>query len=133
EKRGVLVIQDYLESWPREILQTQYDLVTEHGGGLGDMQSEDEFKGVFKRAAQVLKPGGCMLFANFLFNERSPLAERIGKGGLQALPLSRELYREAAEQAGMSIADFHAIDTPPDMPRVSTFLYGFAQKPLRLL
>lgn len=40
QKRGRFAFQDYREAWPETILRTQYDLVTEHRGGLGQMNSE---------------------------------------------------------------------------------------------
>ncbi len=128
-KRGHRVIQDYLEPWPDEIAQTRYDLVAEHGGGLGDMQSEDDFRAVIRKSAAVLKPAGCMLFVNFQMKERSELARQLGKSAGFQLSLSAGLYHQAVEQAGMRMIDFHSIDQPTDMPRVQTFLYGYAQKP----
>ncbi len=128
KKRGRLIIQDYREPWPVEIIETRYDLVTEHGGGLVEMRSEDEFKAVIRKSAQVLKPSGCMFFMNLFFKERSVLAEQLGKTTPPIRHLGPELYHQSVEQAGMKMIDFHAIDNPPEMPRVQTFFYGYAQK-----
>ncbi len=127
-KRGALVIQDYRAPWPEEIMNTRYDLVTEHGGGLGDLCSKEEFINVVSKAAEVLKPSGQILFVNFQFERASRWKDCPGRNASGALPLDAELYAQAAERAGMRLVDFHTVDRPEDMPEVSAWFYGYAQK-----
>ncbi|MGE5140502.1 MAG: hypothetical protein ACM3JD_13625 [Rudaea sp.] len=126
EKRGRFFFQDYRLPWPEEIRQTRYDLVTEHGGGLADLCGEQEFVQVFQKSAEVLKARGYMLFANFRFKHPSDLPDCPSSS--EHVPLDSELYSRAAEQAGMTVVDLQIAERPPEMPRVETFVYGYAQK-----
>ncbi len=128
KKRGYLVIQDYRQPWPEQIIKTRYDLVTEHGGGLGALGSEREFVEVTKLCAQVLSPCGSMLFVNFAFKKPSPFEEHLREDRSRAVHLRGDLFLQSVEHAGMRMIDFHAIHEPRDMPDVQTFFYGFAQK-----
>ena len=125
-KRGRFFFQDYRLPWPEEIRQTRYDLVTEHGGGLADLCGEQEFVQVFQKSAEVLKPRGRMLFANFRFKHPSDLPDCPPRS--EHVPLESELYSRAADRAGMNLEDLHIAERPQEMPRVETFVYGYAQK-----
>jgi hypothetical protein len=123
------VIQDYREPWHPAIANTHYDLVTEHGGGLGEMRTASEFQALFRKSAQVLKPAGSMFFVNFVMLTRSDLAERLGKGAPPSVRLAPELYCAAVERAGWRMMDWRAVEAPPELPRVQRFFYGYARKP----
>jgi SAM-dependent methyltransferase len=127
KKRGRFFFQDYRQSWPEAITGTRYDLVTEHGGGLGQMSSEGEVVEVISRAAAVLRPGGRMLLVNFRL-KRAPLEEETGQPAPAALHLSQEMFLRTVERAGLRMIDFHAADRPADMSHVQTFYYGYAQR-----
>ncbi len=129
-KRGCLAIQDYRAPWPDDIAVSRYDLVTEHGGGLADADSEEDFVAVFAQAGRVLRPGGCLFFANFLFRERSVLARRLGYSARPEINLDQDLYLRAIQQAGLRLVDFHKLEPSSDATRVETMFYGYAEKPI---
>ncbi len=126
KKRGYLVIQDYRECWPAEIANTRYDLVTEHGGGLAELSSEQEFMEVVQKCGRVLKRSGRMFFANFVMKQLSDWEKRLSPE--RTLKLGMELYARAVAQAGMRLVDFHELHQPEDMPEVQTFFFGYAEK-----
>lgn len=127
EKRGNLLSQNYLASWPESIANIQYDLVTEYGG-IGEVETNQQFKDIIKKSAQVLKPGGEMMFVNFLEKEVGELEKKLGRHTPDSLHLSTGLFEEAVEEAGMNMVEFHAIDHPEGMPIMQTFFYGYASK-----
>lgn len=125
--RGNLLIQDYLAPWPESIANTQYDLVTEYGG-IGEVETNQQFKDIIKKSTQVLKPGGSMMFINFLEREVGELEKKLGRHTPDGLHLGIELFEEAVQEAGIKMIEFHAIDNPEGMPIMQTFFYGFATK-----
>jgi hypothetical protein len=126
-KRGRFVFQDYRLPWPAVLTGTRYDLVTEHGGGLGQMNSDEEVLAVVGQAARVLKPSGYMLFVNFQM-EPSALEARVGQVAAPGFHLRQELFERATKEAALRMLDFHTVDRPADMPNVETFFFGYAQK-----
>lgn len=126
-RRGYFVFQDYRQPWPAVLTRRRYDLVTEHGGGLGMMRSDEEFIGVVKQAAAVLKPSGHLLFVNFTIKP-STLEKRAGKAPAAAFCLRRDLFVTAVEEAGLRMCDFHASYRPVRMPGIDAFFYGYAEK-----
>lgn len=130
-KRGRFFFLDYREPWPDEVLQTRYDLVTEHGGGLGQMNTDEEVIGAVRKMAAVLRPSGHLLFANFTVKP-SKLEQATGRVAGSSLCLRRELFTEAMEQAGLRMVDFHAVDDLEGTSNVRTLFYGYAQKPRTL-
>jgi hypothetical protein len=126
-KRGHFIIQDYRQPWPDVIARSRYDLVTEHGGGLGQMDSEDHVFQVIERAGDVLRPSGRFLFMNFRMQPTS-LEQKIGQAPSPGFRLSRELFFQGAARAGLRMVDFHAVERPSHMPGVHTLFYGYAQK-----
>jgi SAM-dependent methyltransferase len=125
--RGRFVFQDYLQPWPPAIADQRYDLVTEHGGGFGQMDSDAQFRAAVARAGSVLRPGGRLMFANFAMRH-SALEKQVGKAPSPAFHLRGELFVDAVARAGMRMVDFHVLPEPTDMPDVHTFFYGYAQK-----
>ncbi len=126
-KRGQFVFLDYRQPWPAAIATRRYDLVTEHGGGLGMMRSDAEFSGVVQQVAHVLKPGGQFLFVNFRMKPLT-IEKAAGKVPAPAFCLREELFCQAIEQAGLRMIDFHALEPPAGMPGVKAFFYGYAVK-----
>lgn len=129
EKRGNLVIQDYRDPWPEAIQRSRYDLITEHGGGLGELRSDEEFVDIVQRCGRVLKASGCMLFVNFTMKEHSRFERYLRGDEVWTVNLREELFLRAAKEAGMNMVDLHTVREPADMPGVQTFFYGYAQKP----
>ena len=127
-KRGRFFFQDYRQAWPSAIADARYDLVTEHGGGIGQMSSDAEVIEVVRRAAGVLLPGGHFLFANFVMRA-SGLERQVGRVPSPAFRLRPRLLHTAVQQAGLSMVDFHTLQEPAGMPDVRTFIYGYAEKP----
>lgn len=127
DKRGSLFIKDYLTEWPEVIRNTHYDLVTEFGG-IGELNSDQEFTDIIKKSADILKPGGYMMFVNFLEKAVPNLEKKLGRYTPEGLHLSTELYYHAVQEAGMTMVDFHAIENPEGMPTMKTFFYGYCQK-----
>jgi SAM-dependent methyltransferase len=126
-KRGYFAFQDYREPWPEILARTRYDLVTEHGGGLGQMSSDAEVVAVIKRISQVLKPSGYLLFVNFVMKS-SALEQKLGRTPSPAWRLRKELFEEGVTRAGMKLMDCQVLDHPPEMENVEEFFYGYAQK-----
>jgi len=125
--RGQLIIRDYLKPWPPAIERTEYDLVTEYGG-IGEVETNEQFKNIIKKSASVLKTGGSMMFVNFLEKEVPNLEKKLGRYTPDTLKLGLPLFDEAVREAGMKMMDFHAVDNPVGMPIMQTFFYGLAQK-----
>lgn len=125
--RGNLIIQDYLQMWPEVISNTKYDLVTEYGG-IGEVETNQQFKEIIKKSSSVLKPNGSMVFVNFLEKDVPDLEKKLGRHTPNSLQLGTPLFEEAVREAGMKMVEFHAIDNPEGMPIMQTFFYGFATK-----
>ena len=68
KKRGNLFIQDYRDNWPKVITNSQYDLVTEYGA-IGELETNQDFINIIKKSPSILKPGGYIMFLNFLEKE----------------------------------------------------------------
>jgi SAM-dependent methyltransferase len=77
-KRGRFYFFDYRAPWPAEIERNHYDLVTEHGGGFGQMDSDQQLIDAVGQCAGVLKPAGRLLFVNFVMAPR-PIEEGWAK------------------------------------------------------
>jgi hypothetical protein len=127
QKRGYFAFQDYRKPWPEVIVRTRYDLVTEHGGGLGQMNSDIEVIAVIKKIAQVLKPAGHLLFMNFVMKP-SVLEQKLRGVTSPSWCLRPELFEEAMKQAKMKLLDFQALKPPADVEDMEKFFYGYAQK-----
>lgn len=126
--KGNLVIQDYRQPWPKTITQNKYDLITEYGG-IGEVDSNQEFINIIKQSSKVLKPKGHMMFVNFLEKKTTigDIEKKLRRFTPDSLQLNTNLYKQATEEAGMNIIDFHAVDNPEGMPIIQTFFYGYAQ------
>ncbi len=127
QKGGYFAFQDYRQPWPQSITQTRYDLVTEHGGGLGQMNSDAEVISVVKRISRVLRPGGCLLFMNFMMAS-SLIEQKLGREPAPSWHLRSELFKEALRQAGLKLLDFHVLNAPQGIDKVEQLFYGYAQK-----
>ena len=127
DTRGNLIIQDFLQSWPEAIAGSEYDLITEYGG-IGEVETNQQFKDVIAKSAAVLKPGGSMVFVNFLEKEVPDLERELGRYTPDGLKLGTPLFETAVVDAGMEMVEFHAIDNPIGMPIMQTFFYGYATK-----
>ncbi|MGZ4959093.1 MAG: hypothetical protein ACXV7J_07570 [Methylomonas sp.] len=127
QKGGYFGFQDYRKPWPEVIAKTRYDLVTETGGGLGQMNSDAEVVAVISKVSQVLKPGGSLLFMNFEM-EPSALDKKLGRVAAPSWELRPELFEEAVEQARMELVDFHVLNQAADTANVERVFYGYAQK-----
>jgi SAM-dependent methyltransferase len=126
-KRGRFYFFDYRAPWPAEIERERYDLVTEHGGGFGQMDSDQQLIDAVGRCAGVLKPAGRLLFVNFVMSPK-PIEEAVGKVPSPSFCLTQALFEDAVHRAGMHMVDFHTVEQPPDMPGIETFFYGFARR-----
>jgi hypothetical protein len=121
-KRGNFFFFDYTKPWPKEIVRNRYDLITEHGGGFGEMKSESELVASVKHCAKVLKKGGCLFFANFQMKTVSVSP---------AIRLTERVLVQAAWRAGMEMIDFQT-HTPTKRDRATSSIdkmfYGYAKK-----
>ncbi len=126
-KRGHFYFFDYRKPWPAGIPRDHYDLVTEHGGGFGQMDTDRQVIDAVGRCARILKPGGRLLFVNFVATP-GPIEAAVGKVPAPSFCLRQSLFEEAVRLAGMRMVDFHTVDRPPDMPGIETFFYGFASR-----
>jgi SAM-dependent methyltransferase len=127
QKQGYFAFQDYRNPWPEAIVQTRYDLVTEHGGGLGQMNSDAEVMAVIQKIAQVLKPSGYLLFMNLIMKP-SVLEQQLGQVPAPSWSLRPELFEEALMEARMKLLDFHLLHPPSEVENVEKFFYGYAQR-----
>ncbi len=129
KKRGALVIQDYRQPWPLEMMHSGYDLVTETGGGFAELTSDQELMELVSRCALVLNGGGRLFFVNFVTKVPSEFGRCLRENVPAMRQVRSDLFERAVRQAGLRMADFHSIEQPPEMPDVQTFLYGYAEKP----
>lgn len=127
QKRGRFHFLDYRQAWPEAIAGSRYDLVTEHGGGLGQMNSDAEVVAVMKKVTGVLKPAGHFLFVNMV-TQSLPVEERLDRVPDPAWCLDAGLYEEAVRRAGLEMVDFQVIDQLPEAEKVDKLFYGYARK-----
>ncbi len=124
-KRGDFFFFDYTKPWPRQIRRNHYDLITEHGGGFGEMKNLEEVSATVKHCSKALKPDGCLLFVNFEMNSHP---------GSRSFRLNEEVFRHAAQGAGMKMIDFQ-VAAPTRKERIASsvekILYGYARKAKR--
>jgi hypothetical protein len=113
-RRGKFFFFDYTKPWP--------DLITEHGGGFGEMKSKDELTASVMHCKSALKKDGCLLFVNFQM-EAAP--------GSEEFCLNEAMLSGAIEKAGLKIVEFRTA-TPREEDRntssVEKMVYGHARK-----
>ena len=126
-KRGHFYFFDYRTAWPVEIPRDHYDLVTEHGGGFGQMDADQQVIDAVAQCARILKPAGRLLFVNFVMTPQG-IEEEVGKVPAPSFCLRQSLFEDAVDHAGMTMVDFHTVERPAGMPDVETFFYGFARR-----
>lgn len=127
QKQGYFAFQDYRQPWPSFIAQTRYDLVTEHGGGLGQMSSNAEVIAVINRVRQVLRPAGRFLFMNLVMKP-STLDQLLRRAPASHWQLCPELFEEAISRAHLKLMDFHVLNHPSDQENIAQIFYGYACK-----
>ena len=125
--QGQFSFQDYREPWPVAITRARYDLVTEHGGGLGQMSCDAEVMALVEQVSRVLKPGGCLLFTNFVM-QSSPVEKKLGRVAPPSWRLTAGLIKAAVREAGLNLADLHTVNDPIDGEGVDKFFYGYARR-----
>jgi SAM-dependent methyltransferase len=126
-KRGRFFFLDYRAPWPAEIPRDHYDLVTETGGGFGQMDADQQVIDAVGQCARILKPAGRLLFVNFVMTPKR-IEKEVGKVPAPSFCLRQSLFEDAVARAGLSMVDFHTVERPSDMPGVETFFYGFARR-----
>ncbi len=118
-KRGDFFFFDYTRTWPRKIKRNHYDLVTEHGGGFGEMKGEDELSASVRHCAGVLKKGGSLLFVNFHMSTSPDFS------------LDEGMISRAIQNAGMKMMDFQTTSLRKNeriTSSIKKMFYGYAQK-----
>jgi len=125
--RGHLVAGDVFGDWDPQIANSCYDLVTEYGG-LGKLETTDQFMEIVARCAQVLNPGGAMFFVNFVEKQLTPIEKKLGEEIPQVLQWGLALFEQAVQAAGMELKEFYELDQPEGMTNIQTFMYGYATK-----
>jgi SAM-dependent methyltransferase len=127
QKQGYFVFQDFRNPWPEEIVQTHYDLVTENGGGLGQLASVGEVSAVLQKIGQVLKPSGYFLFMNFM-TEPTILEQKLGHVESPSWRFRPDLLKNALKLAKLKLVDFYVENYPGGTENRERFFYGYAQK-----
>lgn len=126
-KRGKIVYMDYRKMLPKIITDTRYDLITEHGGGLGQMNSGNEVIEAVTNLEKLLKKSGFFFFANFVMKPKE-IEKELGRAAENNFQLSEDIFYTSVRTGRMKMKDFHMIDDPTGMPDVEKFFYGFAEK-----
>ncbi len=122
-KRGAFFFFDYTKRWPRKIKKNHYDLITEHGGGFGELKTKDEVSASIRHCADALKPGGCLFFVNFQMKSSS---------ASKSFRLSEEVLSQSIQRAGMERIDFKTTTLRKGdriKSSIEKIFYGYAQKP----
>jgi SAM-dependent methyltransferase len=128
-KAGNFAFQDYRETWPPPIGITKYDLVTEHGGGFGQMDSQGDITDVIKQIARVLKDDGYFFFLNFRMKYALTVEDQLDRVPKAGFHLSRKVLFECVKAGGMKMVDFHTVLHPMSKTGIDRCYYGYAKLP----
>lgn len=109
-KAGEFVFQDYRDDWPENILIHEYDLVTEHGGGFGEMDLDSDIPKMLAKISNVL-----VMYGNFFFMNFNTIPEE-------------DKIAHLMENAGMKLMDFNVATHRKTPLSVDRFFYGYARK-----
>jgi SAM-dependent methyltransferase len=126
-KAGNFIFQDYRMPWPEPVGTTKYDLVTEHGGGFGQMGSQEDITGVIKEIARVLKDDGYFFFLNFRMAYSLAMENQLDRVPKAGFHLSRKVLFECVRAGGMKMVDFHTVLHPQSKTGIERCYYGYAK------
>jgi SAM-dependent methyltransferase len=107
---GNYYFSDYRNQWPGEIQENTYDLITEHGGGLAQVESREALAAVTQNIAKALAPGGDFFFMN-LEMEPDEVEKKLGNVEEKAsVDFTHELFLSVARRANLVLKEFARIE-----------------------
>ena len=116
---GKYFFSDYRKRWPVGIRNRTYDLITEHGGGLAQVKSTDEFIRVIQKISKALKHGGNFFFMN-LEMEPDHVEKRLtGQTRIPPLKLNRELFIDVASKSDFVLKEYQ---------QTGNVIYGYMRR-----
>jgi len=116
---GKYFFSDYRKKWPDGIRDGIYDLITEHGGGLAQVDSSDDLIRVFIKISTALKPGGNFFFMNLEMEPENIEKRMTEEAHIPPLKLDQELFYSAACKSNLVLIEYQ---------QTGNIIYGYMRR-----